>query len=312
MDPVAFIQYLRQQRLVTDYVFLSAGAVFLWDYILTLHLEIKLVWFSRWSYTKVLFLLVRYMSFVSVFLTISDMTFPNLSVETCRNTLPVEPWFLLLGIFFSEVILAIRTWAVWRQNTLVGIGLAVLTVAHLVVECVVLSKYVPTLTFAPPPYPGFRGCLITNADGLLWINYTAIAVVEAVVLTLMVISAYRTYKRGGNGKLSHIIHRDGIQLYAYLLCISVTNVVIMKALPFADTILLSFLQEVLYPVLTTRIVLNIRDVGTQGIETELHTAHRETLKFASPHDTHVRNDIAWPQYSMKTLGHTTAGTSSAW
>jgi hypothetical protein len=33
-----------------------------YDYILTLHLEIKYIWLSPWTYTKVLFLLIRYMA----------------------------------------------------------------------------------------------------------------------------------------------------------------------------------------------------------------------------------------------------------
>ena len=36
-----------------------------YDLILTLHLEISLVWFSRWNYTKILYLLVRYTPFVA-------------------------------------------------------------------------------------------------------------------------------------------------------------------------------------------------------------------------------------------------------
>jgi Family of unknown function (DUF6533) len=35
-----------------------------------LHLEVKLIWFSRWTYTKVLFLLVRYMAVITSALTI--------------------------------------------------------------------------------------------------------------------------------------------------------------------------------------------------------------------------------------------------
>ena len=41
------------------------------------------------------------------------------------------------------------------------------------------------------------------------------------------------------------------------------------------------MQEIMYPVLTTRIVLNIRDAGTRGFPTELHDTYSESLKFAS-------------------------------
>ena len=65
----------------------------LYDWVLTLHLEIKLIWFSRWSYTKVLFLLLRYMTFVSVWISIiSEFRLSAFAIalaqsvwQTCRS-----------------------------------------------------------------------------------------------------------------------------------------------------------------------------------------------------------------------------------
>ena len=41
-----------------------------YDSILTLDLEISLVWFSRWNYTKILYLLVKYIPFAAAALAI--------------------------------------------------------------------------------------------------------------------------------------------------------------------------------------------------------------------------------------------------
>jgi len=185
MNVAEIIQYLQLQRHIVDYLFISAGATFFYDYVLTLHLEIKLIWLSRWSYTKILFLVVRYMTFVSVSLSIFNLTFPNRSEESCRVTTPVQTWFLMMGIFLSEAVLAVRTWALWQQNPIIGVVLTALTLAHLVVQCVVLNIYVSSLQYGSPLYPGFRGCFITTTSGILWINYTAVAIVEAIVLGLM-------------------------------------------------------------------------------------------------------------------------------
>jgi len=46
------VSYLEQQRLVMAYMAVSAVAIFYYNYLLTLRLEIKLIWFSPWSYTK--------------------------------------------------------------------------------------------------------------------------------------------------------------------------------------------------------------------------------------------------------------------
>lgn len=33
----------------------------LYDWVLTIHLEVKHVWLANWNYTKILFLLTRYL-----------------------------------------------------------------------------------------------------------------------------------------------------------------------------------------------------------------------------------------------------------
>jgi hypothetical protein len=47
----------------------------LYDYVLTLHQEIKLVWFTPWNLIKFLFFLVRYMPFGVMYITISGLSF---------------------------------------------------------------------------------------------------------------------------------------------------------------------------------------------------------------------------------------------
>jgi len=297
MDAALLIQYLQQQRFVLDYMTVSTAALFIYDYLLTLHLEIKLIWSSKWSSTKVLFLLVRYLTFGSVLITVANQTFLGRQEKDCSVTVPMESWFLMMGTFFSEVVLAIRTWAVWRTDTFIGIGLAAMTIVNLVVQCVVLNKLVHSYEFAPPLYPGYRGCVTIRSDNLLWINYTTLAIVEAIVFTLMAISAFRLYRQGTNGKLSHVIHRDGIMFYVYLLLISATNVILMRILPFDQSIVLSFTEDVLYPVLTTRIVLNIRAVGSKGAQTELHTSCHEPIVFIPLQHVGGGDSIGWQQSS---------------
>jgi len=80
--------YLKQQRLVVDPLVMSAVALFIYDYLLTLDREINLIWFSPWTYTKVLFLLVKYLTFADTFLLLYNQIILNVSADTCRLTYP--------------------------------------------------------------------------------------------------------------------------------------------------------------------------------------------------------------------------------
>jgi len=42
----------------------ASSAMFIWDYILTLGLEVDLVWKSKWNFMKGLYLLQRYLPFI--------------------------------------------------------------------------------------------------------------------------------------------------------------------------------------------------------------------------------------------------------
>jgi len=244
---------------------------------LTLHLEIEHIWFSRWNYTTIVFLALRYMPFVEIILGLHNQTFSDVPAEQCKVTYPAEIWLAAVQLNLADIALGIRTWAIWNRNKAVGIGLATVVTTGCIVPCVLANKLVRSLRYSSPPYSGFRGCFITSADRVLMGNYITLTVVEVIYLVLISISAFRAYRHGNTGKLLRIVHRDGILSYIFLLCVSIASVVVSIVLPLDMMLLLAPLLYLMYSVLTTRIVLNIRDVSGQGMQTELHTSYIETL-----------------------------------
>ena len=70
----------RSQRSSFTEVYTRAQA---YDLILTLRLEVSLIWFSRWNYTKVLYLLVRYLPFVAnVLILCSEYRNPSSAIPS--------------------------------------------------------------------------------------------------------------------------------------------------------------------------------------------------------------------------------------
>jgi len=277
----ALIQYLMHQRHIMDYMFISAASALVYDYFLMLHLEIKYVWLSRWSYTKVLFLGIRYTSFAVTCLALYNQLFPGVSSGTCRISYPAEVWLSLFEMTSAEAILAIRTWAVWNGNKIVGIGLLALILGFSVPQGVLLHKFIQSIEYASPPYTGFKGCFITNADSLLWASYTLAAIIEVFVLALTAVSAFRSYRQGTISKVCHKVHRDGVVSYIYLLCISVANVIVTATLPRDMITILSPWQYSLMSVLATRIVLDIRGVSKQSLYTGFQSYYHSNPRRSS-------------------------------
>jgi len=217
MDTIQpFFLYLQDQLNAINYTVVSAACLFFYDYLLTLHLEIKLIWFSRCSYTKVLFLVFRYTSFILMILFLENQVIYNrssTSTKKCKMSYSIQWWMVILQATLAEVILSIRTWAVWnrfKRNRTVRIILALSILASLIPQSILLYNFTRLKVFAPTPYPGFNGCFgIADDVGALMGTYATLTGIQAIFLLLMVISGIRLCREGGIGKLSSIIYRDG-------------------------------------------------------------------------------------------------------
>lgn len=129
--------------------------------------------------------------------------------------------------FPSQVVMGIRTWAVWHRDRYVGIGLFIVMAGNFTINCILIIRFLKTVackiihmsfhiylmsqTVGPAPYDGFRGCLIriTLVDTIVKANFTALTVLEigkriswiwinlqthpfVVMLSLMALSAFRS------------------------------------------------------------------------------------------------------------------------
>jgi len=165
------------------------------------------------------------------------------------------------------------------------------------------------LQFNTSPITEKGGCYMTSAATDLWANYAVAGAVQAILLTLMVISAFRACRQGNTGKLSHVLHRDGILLYIYLFGLTIGNLIATIELPINIMVFLTPLQDILYETLTTRVILNIRQaVGNQGCRTELHTSHYDAMVFASPpvrdeHSQDLRTDTSQSRLESRRGAH---------
>jgi len=178
----------------------------------------------------------------------------------------------------AEVILAIRAWAIWRRCRIIGTVLIILAVIGLAFQSYCIARFGAYLTFATPPFEGYRGCFIVRSSPILIWNYVILIIIEAVVLMLMIISAIQAYVSHEKSELLQIDHRDGIMAYVYILCTSIANSLIIKFSPPELIGLLSPMEAIIYSVLTCRVVFNIRQESGYGTGKtfDLHTTNRFT------------------------------------
>ncbi|EDR07357.1 uncharacterized protein LACBIDRAFT_327790 [Laccaria bicolor S238N-H82] len=277
----AFITYMHHQREFADYMYgeVSGTALMIYDYLLNVNREIQMIWRSPWSYTKVLYFIVRYLPFLAFFLFLWIQVIRGVTRASCEWVFPVVVFIMM-----------IRTWAVWHRDKRVGILFAALCCLYVGLATVGNVRFIRSLVLAEPPIPGFRGCFVTAAENSLTNDYIMLVVMESP-------------QTGSVNRLTAIIYRDGILFYLYLLVRSFFSTLfngVMTLRPQLD-LHVAFVPHcmALYSGLTSRVVLNIREVAyagptTTGLETQLHD-----IKDEEPTST---TSISWafrPRYDFK-------------
>jgi hypothetical protein len=104
------------------YIKIASGALLVYDYLCTLDLEVAYVWAGPWTLGTFLFILNRYLPFVDIFILIQLLA-GNPSPETCVTYSKVATWFMVTGVIISEIILMLRTYALWecRRSILIAL-----------------------------------------------------------------------------------------------------------------------------------------------------------------------------------------------
>ncbi|KAF9001478.1 hypothetical protein BDQ17DRAFT_1358258 [Cyathus striatus] len=282
-----FVYYVWTETIIK----VASMAILVFDYFLTVELEIKYIWSSKWSIPNAMFLFTRYLPFVD-FLVLLYRTFSTgLSIQTCNDAYRVNGVLVLVGIVVAEIILSLRTWAVWGRSKVVGIGLIIFTFAAVIPAIPVIIIFSGTATFVDPPYHPFHGCFLQAGSRILLLEWILLMIYDAGLLILMVVGHFNPvgesplhllrltdtcfqiavvpthnesfikafFTSSMPGEFIKPILKDGVLYYFYLF---------------------GLMERVIHAVLTCRVVLHIKDnarTDAEFLETGLYSL--ETMQF---------------------------------
>ncbi|KAF8960362.1 hypothetical protein BDZ97DRAFT_1922262 [Flammula alnicola] len=210
----------------------AAVSMFLWDYLLTLEMEMSLVWKSKCNLVNFLFFVQRYTPFIdTACLAVYSRWGHNMSPDECSRLGYISGFMYLVGMGSAELILTLRVWALWDRNRLMFIifsfGYVVLCFPSFA-SMYYFHKY---LVFSEAPYPGFRGCFTVGERPYIVFHWTILLMWNTSTLILMIIPSIHAYRLGVRTRLTTIIYRDGIFYYMFLFFLSIVNIVVTLVLP---------------------------------------------------------------------------------
>ncbi|KAF5311114.1 hypothetical protein D9619_007984 [Psilocybe cf. subviscida] len=240
----------------------AAVAMFVYDYILTLEMEIELVWKSKWNWIKYVYLFQRYLPFVdTVFLSVFIKS-GNKGASECWHLYFADSFVMIIGMCASEIILTVRVWALWNRDKRMTVLLPVCYAVCIVPTFVAMYFFCESLTFGEAPYPGFRGCFPTGAKRYVVYCWALLLVYNCLIMLLMTFPGLQA-SIFGNSSLSRTVYKDGLWHYIYLFVWSIINIGISATQPPATRSVIASVERVLHSMLASRVLLHMRDHSRQ-------------------------------------------------
>ncbi|SJL06696.1 uncharacterized protein ARMOST_10038 [Armillaria ostoyae] len=239
---------------LTSASLVASCMLLVYDWACTLDQEADYVWSHPLSFRAMLFFMNRYMPFVDAFISMS-LAFTQNSPEKCVKHFKVVTWFTVAGILLCEVILMLRTWAIWERKRSVMIGFIILILVAAVPSFVFTDLELNSLVYRKVN----TGCSRIHASPIIIGAYLLLLFCETVIAVLMVIKAIQHLRPPYSPWVAKL-YRDGLLFYLYLLILSLANVLVPICVPALSN-WLATPQRVFHSIFCTRILLLIMKQG---------------------------------------------------
>ncbi|TCD69266.1 hypothetical protein EIP91_008201 [Steccherinum ochraceum] len=203
-----------------------------YDYFISFHLELELIWKKQWSIIKVVFLWHRYFGFLCVIfqcvglistdvtdklyvvLTLHSLDFITYFVvyQLCvlgdRRDLSSlisyhiagsvwfrwETWATPLLLFSSEVVVILWIWIIYGKSKRILTVMIPLFAAEVGGVLFILVKSLPDFDAGAHAIPGVTFCLITRATPLLKLLWVPILGFDSILLVLYLYKGFQAYR----------------------------------------------------------------------------------------------------------------------
>ncbi|KAH7929204.1 hypothetical protein BV22DRAFT_1029838 [Leucogyrophana mollusca] len=271
-----------------------AVTILIYDYVLTLDLELRFVWSGPWSAMKGLYLFTKYLPFIDVTLMViyRDLL-PEPSDAACHFVISCSSYMYPIGVSVAEIIIMVRTWAIWGRGRRLAITFTVVGVASFTSVTYFIAMYVKSLAFVSVVRDSvLSGCIATSTkNDILLMPWSLFLGIESLLLLMMMVHAYPVVKQNREitmTALYRVLLRDGIAYYVVLFALSVVNLGFIAGSTSTEVFSTSFIipTRVLHAVFATRIVLHLRETGSEVGEGDAFT--QSTPIVFAPRATQLR------------------------
>jgi len=248
-------------------------------------MEVLFFWAPPWKLFNAVFLLVRYLPFATSINLLYQHFHSGINPDACLHNFRFLLWMFSICGCLSEMILTVRTWALWESDRKLGLLLSVSFVSIWTTIFVLLQRQRIVILNVPPSH-----CFATSISRHFFIIWLLLMCFQLVTLILMSIKGYQTFRNEHASGLWRAVYVNGILYYIYLFTLFVANVVASFYAPHVYLPLLQFLPHIMQSVLTCRMLFELRQYGNRTVYGDNYSQF--TSEFTAPRDSLVFQQAA--------------------
>jgi len=280
MSQVSDIQFA-SDILIANYAAVAFVMILLYDYVLTFGEEVEFIWKQKISVGSILFLFNRYMPMIDLVIAMNSYT--NRAIQQDKFCLPwvrIDVWITVLCVGIIDVLLLLRTWALWGRSRTILICLSVLLVACILAASGT-SLYYSLTVVEFPSLNNIRSCLYTIPNiNIIYGSYVSSILFDSTVMILTLIKAVPARQPNGLTPLITQLLKDGVQYFVIIFLTAIVNMIMVNLAPPAPSATLSILYLVMASTLGCRLILNLRgSILRPAYNEENTTIYLNTLVF---------------------------------
>ncbi|KAF8476515.1 hypothetical protein JB92DRAFT_3102474 [Gautieria morchelliformis] len=264
-EPWSLIISCLKRQTLPEYFNMASIIMLIYDHILTLDLEVTLVWPAPWSVAKALYIMVAYMGLSESLVVFGSYNAYHTS--SCTGWRKADTMLLACLMILGEAALIFRTWAIFGKRKTTGIVAFVSYAATVVTVLWLMVQSLEQVEFIPNPNPGRERCILIRDESL--IRFLVMILFSCIELVIVAITMYHGVKhfRMSSSNLVVTFYRDGMLDYIYMLGFSVFNITTMVS----GVIILAYMQAMLHAILIKRILLNLRVASSRDLANHIAT-----------------------------------------
>jgi len=271
----AYVAIMRQLQQVNSGCF-AAGSLLLYDWCLCIGEEVDLIWRSKWSIPKVMYIFSRYFAVVELWITIVGLA-GGVPFHLCRSFILLQLIGLPLLSFSSNYVLCLRLEALYSDCPIFVKVVYTVWLLEFTIGFLFSVIYAATLELLPSgSLFNLPLCLGKNPSQVFltapWVLSTSLSLFFFVAMMARVIYSYKVDKLLPTPLMTRFI-KDGsvfffmdfaVLIVAACITLIIKNLLSEVAAQWVSTI---------YSIVGSRLVLNIRKAAIRLQRGELSNTH---------------------------------------